>query len=88
MRTLLDTMVKTTVLLEDELYKRLVKEALERYGSTRKLSALINEKLRESRGPSPPSKKRLTVKLGRRLTEKELEESIERAWSGASKWNA
>ncbi|RLE86688.1 MAG: hypothetical protein DRJ49_07470, partial [Thermoprotei archaeon] len=40
-------MVKTTIILEDDLYKELVKEALERYGTTRKLSKLINEMLRE-----------------------------------------
>ncbi len=39
-------MVKTTITLEDELYTRLVKEALERYGKTRTLSRIINEKLR------------------------------------------
>ncbi|MCX8189127.1 MAG: hypothetical protein N3F64_05400 [Nitrososphaeria archaeon] len=41
-------MVKTTIVLEDDLYKELVKEALEKYGTTRKLSKLINEKLRKS----------------------------------------
>ena len=39
-------MVKTTVILDDELYKQLVKEALEKYGTTRKLSFLINQKLK------------------------------------------
>jgi len=39
-------MGKTTIILDDDLYKALVKEALEKYGSTRKLSKLINEKLR------------------------------------------
>ena len=38
-------MVKTTITLEDTLYKRLVKEALDKYGRTRGLSRLINEKL-------------------------------------------
>lgn len=42
-------MAKTTINLEDELYKKLVKEALERYGTTRTLSKLINEKLKEAR---------------------------------------
>lgn len=41
-------MVKTTINLDDELYKRLVQEAVQRYGNTRTLSKLINEKLRET----------------------------------------
>lgn len=51
-------MIKTTVTLEDELYRRLVREALDRYGKTRSLSRLINEKLRESETPAKrtPSK--------------------------------
>lgn len=41
-------MVKTTINLEDDIYKRLVKEAVEKYGNTRTLSRLINEKLRRT----------------------------------------
>ena len=41
-------MVKTTITLEDSLYRRLVKEALYRYGTTRSLSRLVNEKLRSA----------------------------------------
>lgn len=41
-------MAKTTINLDDELYKKLVKEALEKYGTTRTLSKLINEKLRKA----------------------------------------
>ncbi len=43
-------MVKTTITLEDELYRRLAKEAIERYGKTRSLSRLINEKLKAAEG--------------------------------------
>ncbi len=82
-------MVKTTVLLDDEVYKRLVKEAVERYGSTRKLSFLINEKLRgSSKLSSSARRERLTVKIGRRLSERELEGMIERAWGDTAKWKA
>ena len=41
-------MVKTTISLDDEIYKKLIKESIERFGSTKKLSWLINEKLRLS----------------------------------------
>lgn len=36
-------MPKTTIILEDDIYKKLVKEAVEKYGTTRTLSKLINE---------------------------------------------
>jgi len=41
-------MVKTTINLENEIYKKLVKEAVEKYGTTRTLSKLINEKLKRA----------------------------------------
>ncbi len=41
-------MVKTTINLEEELYKKLMKESLERYGRARSFSMLINEKLRRA----------------------------------------
>lgn len=37
--------MRTTVNLEDELYKRLVNEALKKYGNTRNLSKIINENI-------------------------------------------
>ena len=43
-----DNLVKTTITLKDDLYKKLVKEAVDRYGRTRNLSRLINEKLEGS----------------------------------------
>lgn len=43
-------MTKTTINLEDDVYKRLVKEAVEKYGTTRTLSKLINEKLKKTTG--------------------------------------
>ncbi len=38
-------MVKTTINLDTQIYKELVKEALEKYGTTKTLSRIINEKL-------------------------------------------
>ncbi len=79
-------MVKTTIMLDDQLYKQLVNEAIERYGSTRKLSLLINEKLKGHIG----QKKKMhitTMKLGRRITEREIEKAIEEGWNEAIKWS-
>ena len=76
-------MVKTTIILEDELYKRLVKEALEKYGTTRKLSFLINEKLRKLEGGTVSEpRKRMTFKIGKRLSLKDIERLIEEGLEG------
>ncbi len=45
-------MVKTTINLNTEIYRDLVNEAVEKYGSTKTLSKLINEKLKKRRGAS------------------------------------
>ena len=80
-------MVKTTVILDDDVYKRLVEEAIERYGTTRTLSRLINEKLKGSRGLAEVTKRRRsTVKLGRELKPEEIEEIIDEGWNEATRW--
>ena len=38
---------RTTILLDDELYERLVRESIRRYGTTRALSKVIRELLLE-----------------------------------------
>ena len=78
-------MVKTTIILKDELYKQLVKEALEKYGTTKKLSLLINEKLEESVARKP-KKMWTTVKVKRRLTPRDIEKLIEEGWEEVIKW--
>ena len=42
-------MVKTTINLDTEIYRELVKEAVEKYGTTKTLSKIINEKLKKAR---------------------------------------
>ena len=39
---------RTTVLLDDDVYERLVEESIRRYGTVRALSRVLNELLRES----------------------------------------
>ncbi|MEM1546175.1 MAG: hypothetical protein QXY40_03545 [Candidatus Methanomethylicia archaeon] len=77
-------MVKTTIILEDELYKQLVKEALEKYGSTRKLSLLINQKLKGE--VLEKEQKRTTIKIGKKLKPEEIEKLIEKGWEEVIKW--
>jgi len=38
---------RTTVILEDDVYEKLVQESIKRYGTTRALSKVLNELLRE-----------------------------------------
>jgi len=40
-------MVKATVNFDDELYRKLIRETVERYGKMRGFSKLVNEKLRK-----------------------------------------
>ncbi len=39
---------RTTVILDDDVYEKLVRESIRRYGTTRALSKVLNELLRES----------------------------------------
>ncbi len=55
-------MVKTTINLDDEIYKKLIKEAVEKYGKTRAFSKLINEKLKEAEKIAVPKKEELKSK--------------------------
>ncbi len=81
-------MVKTTIILEDQLYKALINEAIAEYGSTRKLSILINRKLREAGNAKKKVRtKKIRIKLGHWLREEELEKEIERGWDEAVKWS-
>ena len=82
-------MVKTTIILDDDLYKALVKEALERYGTTRKLSKLINEKLRIQMIPEKTmerKRKKLRVRLGKKLPPEEIKKLAEEGWDEILGW--
>ena len=39
---------RTTILLDDDVYRTLVDESIRRYGSTKALSKVLNEELRKS----------------------------------------
>ncbi|MGC9010167.1 MAG: hypothetical protein ACP5I7_06100 [Sulfolobales archaeon] len=39
---------RTTVILDDDIYERLVQESIKRYGNVRSLSRVINDLLRKS----------------------------------------
>ena len=78
-------MPRTSVYIEDELYKKLVEESIAKYGSTRHLSKVINEKLllaeklqkqkKESTLPVVSIGKRIDWKFVEDVVEKEVEKS-------------
>ena len=76
-------MVKTTIMLEDSLYRELVDESIREYGGRRKLSALINRKLRNAEDKNRKKMRIKPIRLGRKLGEKELEKAIEGGWTEA-----
>ncbi len=45
-------MVKTTINLDTDVYRELVSEVVVKYGTTKNLSKLINEKLKAAKGRS------------------------------------
>ena len=49
---------RTTVILDDDIYEKLVKESIRRYGTVRAISRVLNELLRDS-----PSGKQELIKL-------------------------
>lgn len=78
-------MKKTTIILEDEVYRKLVQEALEKYGTTKKLSFLINQKIKGEE-QHPRISKRITVKLGKELGPRKIEKLIEKSWKEVIAW--
>ena len=70
-------MVKTTIILDDNIYKELIDESIEKYGTAKKLSLIINEKLRNYNKIKniDHDKLKLTYKLGRKLTNTEINQA-------------
>ena len=67
---------RTTIILDDDVYKRLVRECVRVYGSTRALSRLINDLLRRALGEGVREELRelLSSKKHARVTAGEFEE--------------
>ncbi len=80
-------MVKTTIILDDCIYKKLIDESIEKYGTAKKLSVLINEKLRNYDKMKNPDKDKLklTYKPGRKLSNAEINQAKEE-YRGKTEW--
>jgi hypothetical protein len=76
-------MVKTTINLDDEIYAEIVKESIEKYGSTRIMSKIINQWLRKS--DAMKSRKRIMFKVREDLASLDADKEIRKGWGGSSK---
>jgi len=78
-------MRRTTIILQDEIYREIVSEAVTEYGSTRKLSAVVNqllgEKLSEKKQQRRPSLQEIFGSAkGIKQTAQEFKEEMRDAW--------
>ena len=78
-------MVKTTINLDDEIYAEIVKESIERYGSTRNMSKIINLRLRGSATKMRKIGKRITFKAMEEFASLDADKEIKKGWVGRSK---
>ena len=73
-------MVKTTVNLDDIIYEEVVKESIEKYGSTKNISKIINERLMNQRSSTKKGKKRVTFRVKKELAELNADQEIRAGW--------
>jgi hypothetical protein len=78
-------MVKTTINLDDEIYAEIVKESIEKYGSTRNMSKIINQRLRSRKSDAGKSGKRIVFKVREDLALLDADNEIRKSWEGSSK---
>ena len=78
-------MVKTTINLDNEIYAEIVKESIEKYGSTRNMSKIINQRLRTKINSTGKRKKRITFKAKENLSSLDADSEIRKGWEESSK---
>jgi len=67
--------MKTTVLIDDDVYRALVREAMAQYGSAKNISAVMNSLLKKTLLPSKPKSMFGTMK---RVSLKDLRDETDR----------
>ena len=78
-------MVKTTINLDEEIYAEIVKESVEKYGSTKKMSKIINQRLRNKKNDARKREKRITFKAKENLSSLDADIEIRKGWEESSK---
>ena len=78
-------MVKTTINLDEEIYAEIVKESVEKYGSTKKMSKIINQRLRNSNTDAKQRGKRITFNATENFSSLDADSEIRKGWVESSK---
>ncbi|MCL4328401.1 MAG: hypothetical protein M1151_05785, partial [Candidatus Thermoplasmatota archaeon] len=78
-------MVKTTINLDEEIYAEIVKESIEKYGSTKNMSKIINQRLRNKKTDARKRGHRITFKAQENLSSLDADNEIRKGWEESSK---
>ena len=78
-------MVKTTINLDDEIYAEIIKESIEKYGSTKNMSKIINQRLRTRMNTTGNRKVRITFKAKEALSSLVADSEIRGGWEESNK---
>ena len=78
-------MVKTTINLDDEIYAEIIKESIEKYGSTKNMSKIINQRLRSRMNTTGNRKVRITFKAKEALSSLVADSEIRGGWEESNK---
>ncbi len=78
-------MVKTTINLDDEIYSEIVRESIEKYGSTKNISKIINQLLRGRIDSTGKRGGRITFKAKENLSSLDADNEIREGWEESSK---
>lgn len=78
-------MVKTTINLDEDIYAEIVKESIEKYGSTKNMSKIINQRLSKRKPETKKRDNRIVFKVRRDLALLDADKEIRKGWEGRSK---
>ena len=78
-------MVKTTINLDEEIYAEIIKESIEKYGSTKNMSKIINQRLRNRMNTTGKRKGRITFKEKENLSSQDADKEIREGWEESNK---
>ncbi len=78
-------MVKTTINLDKDIYAEIVKESIEKYGSTKNMSKIINQRLSKRKPGAKKRGNRVVFKVRGDLALLDVDKEIRKGWEGRSK---
>lgn len=78
-------MVKTTTNPEDEIYAETIKESMEKYGSTKNMSKIINQRLRKKINSAEARRGRITFRAKESLSSLDADNEIRKGWEENNK---